>query len=58
LLELVEDVELRRRMGKQALQDAQSYTIDAIATDWEQLLHHAGAGPRPLTRQVWRSRDR
>ena len=44
LLELVEDVDLRRRMGKQALQDAESYTIDAIATDWQEFLHRLGVG--------------
>ena len=37
LLELVEDAELRRRLGRQALRDAEGYTIESIAADWERL---------------------
>ncbi|MEP6814551.1 MAG: glycosyltransferase family 4 protein [Marmoricola sp.] len=35
---LVEDVELRRRLGRCALEDARQYTVDKIAADWERFL--------------------
>jgi glycosyltransferase involved in cell wall biosynthesis len=38
LLTLVEDVQLRRSMGHQALDDAHGFTADAIAADWTQLI--------------------
>ena len=37
LRRLIEDPELRRRLGAQALLDAEQYTIDAVAADWEEL---------------------
>jgi glycosyltransferase involved in cell wall biosynthesis len=37
LRRLIEDPELRERLGAQALLDAEQYTIDAIASDWERL---------------------
>lgn len=43
LLELMTDVELRRRMGRQALRDAESYTLDRVAADWERLFVTLGA---------------
>lgn len=44
LLALVEDAELRGRMGHQALEDAHAYSADAIAADWEQLFEDLTAG--------------
>jgi glycosyltransferase involved in cell wall biosynthesis len=43
---LVEDAELRVRMGAQGLQDAEAYTIDKIASDWETFLGGLVARPR------------
>lgn len=37
LLQLVEDPELRRRMGAAALEDVKQYGVDAIAARWEDL---------------------
>ncbi|NUR07519.1 MAG: glycosyltransferase family 4 protein [Nocardioidaceae bacterium] len=38
LMRLVEDDELRARLGAQALRDAERYTIDRITADWEDFL--------------------
>ncbi|MDQ6641023.1 MAG: glycosyltransferase family 4 protein [Actinomycetota bacterium] len=40
---LVEDVELRRRMGGFALEDAQQYTVEKISGDWELFLDRVAA---------------
>jgi glycosyltransferase involved in cell wall biosynthesis len=37
---LIEDPELRARLGAQALRDAEQYTIDAVVADWERLFDH------------------
>ena len=37
LLTLVEDEELRRRMGRQALEDARAYEVDEVGRQWEHL---------------------
>jgi glycosyltransferase involved in cell wall biosynthesis len=37
LLSLIEDEELRRRMGAQALADARAYEMDEVGRQWEQL---------------------
>ena len=37
LLQLVRDAELRHRMGRQALQDAEGYTIDQAVTQWQRV---------------------
>jgi glycosyltransferase involved in cell wall biosynthesis len=48
---LVEDDELRVRLGAQALRDAESYTVEAVAARWERLFadleggREAGRGP-------------
>ena len=39
---LVEDADLRRRLGAQALRDAEGYTIDSIAAHWERLFAQVG----------------
>lgn len=38
LLALVEDEQLRRRLGRQARLDAEKYSVDAVAADWLGLL--------------------
>jgi glycosyltransferase involved in cell wall biosynthesis len=38
LLTLIEDAELRTRMGAQALHDAEAYTIENISADWDRFL--------------------
>jgi len=43
LLELVQNVELRRRLGRQGLLDAEQYTIENIARDWERLFARLAA---------------
>ena len=47
---LVGDAELRRRLGRQALLDADQYTIRSIAADWERLFVRLGmsGGINPL----------
>jgi len=40
---LVADEELRARMGAQALRDAEAYTIERVAGDWERFLARLGA---------------
>jgi glycosyltransferase involved in cell wall biosynthesis len=40
---LVEDAELRERLGAQALRDADEYTIEHIAAQWEGLFARLGA---------------
>jgi glycosyltransferase involved in cell wall biosynthesis len=42
LLEVIDDRDLRRRLGAQALEDARQYEIDAIAAHWEELLERVG----------------
>ena len=42
LLSLVEDAELRERLGAQALRDAHAYAIENIAADWERLFARLG----------------
>jgi glycosyltransferase involved in cell wall biosynthesis len=45
---LVEDPDLRARMGAQALRDAEAYTVEKIAADWERFLGRlSGTGRRP-----------
>ncbi|MGZ5417495.1 MAG: glycosyltransferase family 4 protein [Nocardioides sp.] len=43
LLSLVEDEELRRRLGRQALQDALAYELDEVGGQWERLFADATA---------------
>jgi glycosyltransferase involved in cell wall biosynthesis len=42
LLEVIDDRDLRRRLGARALEDARQYEIDAIAAHWEELLERVG----------------
>lgn len=42
LQELVDDAELRRRLGRRALLDAEQYTIESVAADWERLFNRLG----------------
>jgi glycosyltransferase involved in cell wall biosynthesis len=44
LLTLVEDAELRTRLGTQGLRDAEEYTIENISADWERFLGRLTAG--------------
>jgi glycosyltransferase involved in cell wall biosynthesis len=44
LLTLVEDAELRTRLGTQGLRDAEGYTIENISADWERFLGRLTAG--------------
>ncbi len=41
LLSLVEDEELRRRMGRQALEDAHAYEMEEVGAQWERLFADA-----------------
>ena len=43
LLSLVEDGELRRRLGRQALEDARAYELDEVGDQWERLFADATA---------------
>lgn len=43
LLSLVEDEELRRRLGRQALDDARAYELDEVGDQWERLFADATA---------------
>ena len=40
---LVEDADLRARLGAQALRDAEAYSIEHIAADWERLFERLAA---------------
>jgi glycosyltransferase involved in cell wall biosynthesis len=40
---LIDDAELRRRLGRQALADAGQYAIDRIGADWEAMLDRVAA---------------
>jgi glycosyltransferase involved in cell wall biosynthesis len=46
LRRLVEDADLRERLGAQALRDAEAYTIDHIAADWDRLFAQVGRPTR------------
>lgn len=54
LEQLIEDAELRRRLGRQALLDADQYTIQSIAADWERLFARLDmpGGVHPLLTSV------
>jgi glycosyltransferase involved in cell wall biosynthesis len=47
LADLMDDQELRRRLGAQGLTDAKDYTIDRIGARWEQLFDEMASRPRP-----------
>ncbi len=51
---LVEDAELRARLGAQALRDAEAWTIEKVADDWERFLARlppaSGGAPGGVTR--------
>lgn len=44
LLDLVEDRELRRRLGARALEDARQYEMDTIVEHWETLFEQVAGG--------------
>jgi glycosyltransferase involved in cell wall biosynthesis len=46
LLELVEDVDRRRRMGAAAVETARAYDIDIVAPRWEELLEQLARAQR------------
>jgi glycosyltransferase involved in cell wall biosynthesis len=46
LRRLVEDDDLRERLGAQALRDAEAYTIENIAADWDRLFAQVGKPAR------------
>ena len=43
---LVEDADLRERLGAQALRDAEAYTIEHIGADWDRLFARVGSPVR------------